>query len=394
MAPQQQYAYNYWVGLPTPELCGGAVPDPLPLVLHIEGWGTRYAAPADALYWCNVHLWADDPNQSWYLGFSAAHDYRTGAPVISGPIVNYTEERLLRAVHEVLNNPDLPAIDENRIYVYGQSMGGTGALMLGERYPQIFAAAAAGQPMMNFGAAAMWIEELESKWGARSLNLPVEIRGADAAHLAPYQGAGVWDWQNLGEQLSARRGDEMAFIAIGHGTADTVIDWESVVRPSYEHFYTGSRAFLGEITADDHTWMGFREHPNWLFEQMNFPRDETLPALSNASGSLPVPPEGIGGYNMTLEWSSSVNNFAGPPLDTPEQWAVVLRSLAGDQTVDVTPRRLQQFTIEPGKVYAWQNIRLSDNAVIQQGTVTADQDDLITVAGFIVNEDGNRLIIG
>ncbi len=52
MAPQQQYAYNYWVGLPTSELCVGAVPDPLPLVLHIEGWGTRYAAPADALYWC------------------------------------------------------------------------------------------------------------------------------------------------------------------------------------------------------------------------------------------------------------------------------------------------------------------------------------------------------
>ena len=393
MAPQQQYAYNYWVGLPTPDLCGGAVPDPLPLVLHIEGWGTRYAAPADALYWCNVHLWADDPNQSWYFGFSAAHDYHTGTAVTSGPVVNYTEERLLRAVHEVLNNPDLPTIDENRIYVYGQSMGGTGALMLGERYPQIFAAAAAGQPMMDFAAAEMWIGELESKWGARSLNLPVEIRGPDAAHLAPYLGTGVWDWQNLGEQLSARRGDDMAFIAIGHGTADTVIDWASVVRPSYENFYTGSRAFIGEITADDHTWMGFREHPNWHFEQMSFPRDESLPALTYASGSLPVPPEGVGGYNMTLEWSSSVNDFAGPPVDTAEEWAVVLRSLSGDQTVDVTPRRLQQFTIEPGRTYTWQNIRLSDNAVIQEGTVTADQDDLITVLGFAVSESGNRLVI-
>jgi dienelactone hydrolase len=393
MAPQQQYAYNYWVGLPTPELCGGVVPEPLPLVLHIEGWGTRYAAPADALYWCNVHLWADDPNQSWYFGFSAAHDYRMGAAVTSGPIVNYTEERLLRAVHEVLNDPALPAIDENRIYVYGQSMGGTGALMLAERYPQIFAAAAAGQPMMNFAAAAMWIGELESKWGARSLNLPVEIRGPDATSLAPYQGTGVWDWQNLGEQLSARRGDDMAFVAIGHGTADTVIDWASVARPSYAHFFTGGRAFIGEITADDHTWMGFREHPNWHFEQMNFLRDESLPALTYASGSLPVPPDGVGGYNMTLEWSSSVNDFAGLPVDTVEEWAVVLRSLSGDQTVNVTPRRLQQFTVEPGRVYTWQNVRLSDDTVIQEGTITADHDNLITVTGFAVSESGNRLII-
>jgi pimeloyl-ACP methyl ester carboxylesterase len=393
MAPQQQYAYNYWVGLPTPELCGGPVPDPLPLVLHIEGWGSRYAVPADALYWCNVHLWADDPNQSWYFGFSAAHDYRTGAAVTSGPIVNYTEERLLRALHEVLNDPDLPAIDENRIYVYGHSMGGTGALMLAERYPQIFAAAAASQPMMDFSTADMWIGELESKWGARSLNLPVEIRGPDAAPLTPYQGTGVWDWQNLGQQLSARRADDMAFIAIGHGTADTVIDWASVVRPSYTHFYTGSHAFIGEITDDDHTWMGFRDHPNWRFDLMNFRRDESLPALSYASGSLPVPPDGVGGYNMTLEWSSSVNDFAGPPVDSAEGWAVVLRSLSGDQTVDVTPRRLQQFIVEPGRLYTWQNVRLGDNAVIQEGTVSADQDHLITVPDFAVSESGNRLII-
>ena len=172
-----------------------------------------------------------------------------------------------------------------------------------------------------------------------------------------------------------------------------MIDWASVVSPSYAHFYTGSRAFVGEITDDDHTWMGFREHPNWHFDQMNFPRDESLPALTYASGSLPVPPDGVGGYNMTLEWSSSVNDFAGPPVDTADEWAVVLRSLAGNQTVDVTPRRLQQFTVEPGRVYTWQNIRLSGNVVIQEGTITADQDNLLTVAGLAVSEGGNRLII-
>lgn len=389
----QQYAYNYWVGLPSPDMCDGAVPDQVPLILYLEGWGGRYAAPDRALYWCAVMLWGDDPSQSWHFGFSATHDYRTDAPVTSGPIVNYTESRLLRALHDVIDSLDAPAIDQNRIYVYGHSMGGTGALMFAERYPQLFAAAAASEPMMNFAAAEMWIPELEAKWGARTLNLPVEIRGPDATPLAPYQDTGVWDWQNLGEQLSARRSDDMALIAIAHGTQDTVIDWQTVARPAYSNFYAGRRAFIGEITSDDHTWLGFRYHPNWNFDAMNITRDESLPALSHASGSLPIPPDGTGGYNLSIEWSASGNDFAGPPVDTPAEWRVALRSLSGDQTVDVTPRRMQQFTITPGSTYQWQNVPLDGDTANQQGTVVAGADGLVTVEGFAVTPEGNWLII-
>ena len=390
----QQYAYNYWVGLPSNELCEGPVPDTLPLVLHIEGWGSRYATPADSLYWCVVHLWADDPNQSWYYGFSATHDYRTSAPVTTGPLVNYTEERLLRAVHEMLTNPALPPIDKNRVYVYGHSMGGTGALMLAERYPNIFAAAAASEPMMDFESAVMWIEELTAKWGDPGLNLPVESRGRDATGLARYNGTGVWDWQNLGDQLAARRGDDMAFIAIAHGTQDTVIDWRTVAQPSYPKFYAGSRAFIGEILSADHTWLGFREHPNWSFDRMDFVRNESFPALSYATGSLPAPPDGVGGYNISLEWSSTNNNFAGPPVDQMDRWEIALRSMqAVDQTVTLTPRRLQVFTVAPGIAYAWQNVRLDTGQIVQSGTVEADADGLLVIPDVIVSAAGNRVIV-
>ncbi len=391
--PQQQYAYNYWLGLPSPDTCGGAVPAQLPLILHIEGWGSRYTAPASAPYWCAVMIWGDDPSQSWYYGFSATHDYRTGDPVTTGPIVNYTEARLLRAVHETIDGLTAPAIDQNRIYVYGHSMGGTGSLMMAERYPQIFAAVSASEPMMNFATAAMWVEELESKWGARSLELPIENRGPDAAALARYDGTSVWEWEALGDQLAARRGDDMAFISIVHGTLDTVIDWQSVAQPAYGHFYAGSRGFIGEIYEADHTWLGFRDHANWHFDWMDFPLHESFPALARASASLPVPPPGPGGYNMTLEWSASNNDFAGPPVDTPDEWSIVLRSQAGAQTVDVTPRRLQQFTVQAGVPYTWENTRLDDGSVIQSGTVIADGDRLITIVGFQVGDGGNRLTI-
>ncbi len=394
----QQYAYNYWVGLPTPETCGGAVPERLPLVLNIQGWGSRYSTFESTPWeWCAGMVWGDDPSQSWYFGFSAVHDYHSGEPVAEGPIVNYTEARVVKAVYDTIDileaEADTPSVDTDRVYVFGHSMGGTGALMLAERYPQIFAAASASEPMMDFAASELFAPELEGKWGAPDLNLPVEIRGPAAGHLAEYNGTGVWDWENLGAQLYARRGDEMAFISIAHGTQDHVIDWQTVAQPAYTHFYAGARAFIGEIIAIDHTWLAFRDHPNWPFDLMTFRRDESLPALSGASGSLPAPPPGVGGYNLTLEWSSSWNDFAGPPVDTPAEWSIALRSLEGEQTVDVTPRRLQAFEVMPGEAYTWQNVQLSDDAVVQEGEVTADEDGLVTVQAFLVSESGNRLII-
>ena len=61
--------------------------------------------------------------------------------------------------------------------------------------------------------------------------------------------------------------------------------------------------------------------------------------------------------------------------------------------MDVTPRRLQQFTVQAGVTYTWENTRADDGTVLQSGTVTADADQLITITGFEVSEAGNRLTI-
>lgn len=392
-AHYQQYAYNYWVGLPTEQQCHGPVWDVLPVVLSLGGYGTRYDVWATSPYFCAVHVIADDPSASWYFGFSAGHDYRqAGRGVTRGPIVNYTEERLLRTVAEVLSNPTLGALDPQRVYVYGHSMGGTGALMLAERYPNVFAAAYAGQPMTNFAASRRWVGELQARWGPLSLNLPVEIRGPLAGHLARYNGTGVWDWQNLSAQLAARRGDEMAYIWISHGTYDTVIDWATVGRPTYARFYAGSRAFAARLDPVEHTWVDLPQGPVGGFGAMAFRRDETIPAFANASGSVGVPPSGPGGINLSLEWSASWYAFAGPPTDEPGRWAMVVRSLEGPQTVDITPRRVQRFAVTPGGSYAWRNEAL-DGSAIASGTAVADGDGLITVTGFLVTPEGNRLVI-
>jgi len=195
-----QYAYNYWVGVPTPEQCGGTVPAKLPLYLHIEGHSSRYEVGDASSYWCAVEAWNDDPRQSWYYGFSANYDYRADGTPAVGPIVNYAEERLLRSLYDTLRNPAY-GIDAQRVYVYGHSMGGSGALALGMRYPNVFAASYSSEPMTNYrasgdGGGTNWREDVIPKWGSVAANLPISNVGRYAAPLAAYNGTGVWDWQN------------------------------------------------------------------------------------------------------------------------------------------------------------------------------------------------------
>ncbi len=388
----QQYAYSYFVGLPTDQQCGGQVWDRLPLILEMVPWGSRYAVYTNSPWFCATHIITDDPSQSWYFGFSAGHDYRTGAPVMAGPIVNYSEQRLLRTVAEVMGNPTF-RVDPERVYAYGHSMGGTGALMLGERYPNVFAAIYASQPMINFASSAYFLAELEAKWGTRGRNLPVAIQGPYAGHVAGFSGLGVWDWQNLAAPLNQRRGAEMAYIWISHGTQDRVIDWATVARPVYETLELGDRAYLGRIDAVDHIWVDLPHDPMGGFATMGIRRNESLPAFSNASGSLPVPPTGPGYYNQTLEWSTWWADFGALPVDLPAMWAVLVRTTDGStQTVDITPRRVQHFVVTPGAVYRWRN-EARDGSVIDFGTVVADRDGLVTVEAFLVTPDGNRLVI-
>ncbi len=403
------YAYNYLVSLPTPEMCDGSVPNVLPLYLQIEGFGSRYEVhTASPWGWCAVGVWGDDPRQSWYYGFSATHDFRSGGTTTTGPIVNYTEQRVLRSLYDTMRSP-LYNIDGQRIYVYGHSMGGSGALAFGMRYPSVFAATYSSEPMTNYstsgdGGGIDWRDDTVPKWGSLADNLPIENRGRYAGPLTQYDGTGVWDWQNHQAQLVSRRGDEMAYIGLAHGARDDVIEWTTQGVPAYEPFYLGRRVFSGETLDLDHSWAAFAgQGPmaedwsyNGAFHSLSVLRDETMPALSYGSGSSEVPPTGAGAsYNMNLEWSASWHSWDGNPVDLPEQWQVSLRTTDGStQTVDVTPRRTQSFVITPGATYTWQNRSVDDNNGIASGTVIADSDGLLTVSSFQVTPGGNRLVIG
>lgn len=400
------YVYDYVVFAPD---CGT---NPVPATLSLHGWGGNSYGPVtadpDPWDWCTYRIYPVDQSETWWFGFAQTNDFRAGGEISAGDtIVNYTEQRVLRMLRDLQRQPPGPPVDANRVYVYGHSMGGSGTLAFALRYPNVFAAAYASEPMTDYAASGDgggddWRADVESKWGARALDLPIALDAPAgwADPLKTHGGTGVWDWQNHRANATHRLGDDNVPFGVGHGTNDMVIEWPTQAQPFYGPLDASRRCWGGIVTDAGHSWLGFNGLPpnlapdNSLAPFANFQvvRNETVPALSRDSGDLTSPPAQLGGYHQNLEWSASWNDWDGPPQDSETIWQISLRATdTATRTVDVTPRRTQQFRLPPGSVANWQNRRVSDGAQIQAGVAIADAAGLLTASNIAVGAAGNRV---
>jgi pimeloyl-ACP methyl ester carboxylesterase len=427
VADDLQYAYDYLVYVPTEAMCGGRLPNELPVIVDLHGKRSNTFIPkiGNPDLFCAYVILPQDESDTWYFGFARLHDYRKGGEVSAGDtIVNYTEQRVLRMLYDLERKPIGPAVDTQRVYVQGQSMGATGALAFAERYPNVFAAAYASQPITNYLTAGVttsdWIADGAIKWGSPELKLPIwsDAPNGWADHLQKYNGVDVWDWQNYQENasgtgsLSMRLYDDMAPIGIIHGTNDDVIVYKTQGPPAYTAFNAGQRAWGAMVTSDDHYWMYYAGLPpslapvgdnpyTWVpYWNLSVVKDETIPGLSNLSTDSNAAPGGH--YNQTILWSSSWNAWDGRPIDQAGLWQISLCSVGmgslhcgggAYETVDVTPRRVQHFNFVAGAKYTWENRLVSDNSLVASGTVTADKGGLVLIHGFLVTPSGDRLVI-
>lgn len=389
------YAYNYGVAVPS----GYDGSEAIPLTVYLDGWGTRYKVMDGSPYdYPTIYLSIDDMYKTWYFGNAVSHDYDDGSGLpAEGLVGNYTEWRILRAVDDIIRD-DLFSVDENRIYAFGGSMGGSGAVAFGMRYPDVFAAVFGAAGMTDYQTAGdsggtPWENDLAPKWGEPETNLGVVHFGPRSEHLVPHDGTGVWDWMNHRQNMIDRVGDEMAYIATGHGDADDVIDWETQGAPWYPVMEGAARrGFSGTVHAGaGHYWFGFGGcGPNLPFESFVFRKDRSFPAFSNFSMNTSYM------YNHEIEWSCPWHDFAGDIVDTRDRYEIVLRIVSGAEEdqgrVDITPRRFQAFEVLSGASYVWENESLS-GGVVDGGTVQADEHGLLLVEDFLVTKGGNRLVI-
>ncbi len=372
-----------------------------------------------------------DPFNTYWWGYASSLPERTP----SGTVPNYTQRRALHLVDWVLRS--FTAADPERVYVFGESMGGTGALALGLLSARHFAAVESrvGQVVAR-NHRPRRIAQLSRLWGSPQVNLP------DDDPTAPL---GVWDRLDLVRAMTARPEAKHQFVFTRHGKDDSVIHFGAVVHPSPElglSFYDALQALRighyvvwdegGHVAPDpvlddgwwDDGWDRITDRETYLR------RDLAFPAFS---GSDADDDYGNGGGNGSRPWHED-RGFAGDrsvPQDTGwtgdvagavnrylrwdsrsivDRWhrfEIRLRVHAGPGgpppragyppvgdrievplpiTVDVTPRRTQAFVCRPGELIRWR-------FGAQGGAAVANADGTVTIPRLAITTQYQRLVL-
>lgn len=403
----QGYAYNYSVALP--DNYDPNVAWPMKLMPHAYGERLRME-PSAEFGWPCIEVFLDDPGggapgdrfQTWWYGFAADHNYRTqGAVPTAGRVENFTEQRVLKTIDEISS---MFTVDTLRIHSQGHSMGASGSLSLGMRYANVFSGIFGSEPMTNYAGSPLFQTDFSVLWGSQAANLPIVNNGVHAGPIRKYDGMGVYNWMNHHEQLVNRRGDKMAFLMVGHGKADDVIDWATQGKPFIAALNAGNVGFTAEQRFGwDHNWMSFDFSLDTMFSPADgglsawaYPRNVSFPGITNATGSGPNVPgtTGTNFYNMQFEWSVPWNRFHTDIVDTVTRYEISVKSNTVGQTANVTPQRRQAFNPVPGATVTWQNVNNTTGQIVQSGTLIVDADGLVTLPSVTIGTGkGNRFIL-
>jgi len=328
-----------------------------------------------------------DSENSWWTGYNEF--LPSGNKPTSGTIHNYTQRRVMHLLEYVIKN--YPGVDEERIEIKGQSMGGTGAFFISTRFARHFATLSC----LICGSAAQTMQDswFTKFWGERQLGLLNDL------------GINMWDYTDATRAANENKDFRNLFISTNHAKNDSIIPFNSVVQNSPVTGQSLVSALNDEKLGHNMVWdqrgHSFNPDPilcfNWwnVLSTASLRRDLAFPAFSNASSNNdPGQPDGNGGYtgedrgviNRYFRWDSA--NI----VDTRDVFSIPLKldiNASGTASnglpptgndyygtlpivTDITIRRIQRFQLLPGELVNWS----FNNA---SGTVAANTDGSITI---------------
>jgi pimeloyl-ACP methyl ester carboxylesterase len=375
--------FDYLVAIP-PKLA-----KPAPAGIHLHAWGGSLNDGYG--WWFNAEKGAIlvASNQSpydWWTGYherlGTAEPLKTKDDWAKGLVRPYTQRRMLSFLDWVTTRWE---VDLTQTFAAGNSMGGSGSLMLALRFPGRIAWAISWVGIHIPSMSPQFKGSYEYVYGKPEWGAKFE------------EGMDVWDYFNDAWYLRRYPEKDVGFVTFSNGKNDAAIGWQQAVE-----FY---RAL--QETRQPHMFIWGQEGHN---QRAYMPRggnervmpidirtNQSLPAFSNCSldGSPgngdPGNGDPAGQINAYLYWETT--NI----VDTTERWEMTMglveQAPRDTATVDITPRRSQQFKAQPGEIFTWTNVSLDGNKIIQSEQVTADKWGLVTLKKLFLVKKKNRINI-
>jgi len=333
-------------------------------------------------------LWPDDSNfafmgfgNSWWYGYNNNILYPD--KMLQGRVEDYSHRKLLFMIKWIQKN--FPQIDRNRLAVYGASMGGTGSFCFGIRHPEIFSYVDLDVPAADVVALPNAKSSLTDLFG------PMDQK------ILTSKGTVIWDEiSNLHYIRSAKH--ELPFIRMCNGRFDGWMRWPPTFK-AYEVLKAGKHGFTAYWYPGGHSAGRYKNYFANRDLLRNIKLHESYPAMSNCT--LDENPgngqagngDQYGGINLYVSWKII--------QDTQSQYQIELKPLKRIKKafLDLTPRKLQKFNVEPGDIVKFQHTFKGRKKTTQEGQVIADEKGLVNLkkigplyrGGSIITLKKNRL---
>jgi poly(3-hydroxybutyrate) depolymerase len=330
---------------------------PLYVVLHSAGHDVHsclactaqvgnhdiYHSPPDffALYLdCRANKW------DWWWGINK----------YQGPEVSPTDKRVIDTVKWVIKQY---GIDENRVYLCGNSMGGSGTLGIGMRHGDVFAAIKANVPAE--------VKHVSSRMYFPPRTVPADITLSDPPIVIDYSA------QNDGWS----KGHDGFVKAMNERKYPLIMYWGP-----FGHANNHENIMKVNDLINSFDWLSVK-------------KNECYPVFTNASTNDPLPwPDQLsdkkaGQINAFFRWKEV--------RDTPEAIETTLFlvkpaelktkfTIPAEATADVSLRRLQMLRIAPGAMVRW-------TFGTEQGEVRADASGCITIPRLKISAEPTKLSV-
>lgn len=372
----------------------------------------------DRLYLASNGIVNSDRPTNWF-GWHTRLNPMTASNATSNDLaVPYTLRRLDWTIDWLKTASDYP-IDSSRIAIMGNSMGGTGTLLLSRWKPQQYSAASAFVPPHYTPETAGRL------FGNSQTNLKTTELGPAGDTLR------VNDFFDPGKRISATSRD-FCLTRIYRGRCDDAAEWGAQHLQLFNdlndkrlgvHMYWDNRDHTasdwtsdtpGDSCPDIGQWVEpVRTERCAVSYQSRFRNNQSYPGFSNDDQHFSEPgrqPE-LGNGNPSDgdswgTWGGYYDWDTNTLVDSGSRWecTIYLSGLSGvsidnypgdSARCDVSIRKPQSFLPLPSSPLDWTLIDLSTNQVLQSGTTIPDSLGLVTVNGLVVSKDParRRLII-